>query len=213
MRVVAVPVKSLAASKGRLAGVLTDAERAALTLAMLGDVLDAALAQAGWDTWVISRDRRVLRKASGAGAKPLEETGFSLGAAVRQVELGVPEGALAVVLGDLPWLDSAQLGAALERAGSVVAAPAASDGGTNLLLRRPPSVIPARFGRASFARHAAEAARAGVEFVEVRTPGLQRDVDRPKDLAALVSDANRSRARAVCLEMRVAERLVRPAPA
>ena len=40
---IAVPVKSLSRAKTRLSRVLTPLERAALTLAMLEDVLDAAL--------------------------------------------------------------------------------------------------------------------------------------------------------------------------
>ena len=54
MRAIALPVKSLDESKGRLAPLLSPLERAALTLAMLEDVLDATLAMPGWDTWVIS---------------------------------------------------------------------------------------------------------------------------------------------------------------
>ena len=47
MRVIAVPVKALAGAKGRLASVLTPTERAALTLTMLEDVLDAATGRPG----------------------------------------------------------------------------------------------------------------------------------------------------------------------
>ena len=50
MRVIAVPVKPLEEAKRRLSRILSPAERAVLSLAMLEDVLDATLAMPGWDT-------------------------------------------------------------------------------------------------------------------------------------------------------------------
>src|SRR5687768_16850414 len=151
MRVVAVPVKSLERAKGRLAGALTPLERAALTLAMLEDVLDACLAQPGWHTWVVSPDEAVLEVSARRRARPVVEEEPGLLSAVRQVEEEADGAdALALVLGDLPLLTAEALGGALQTLGPVVAVPSESDGGTNVLLRRPPGVIQARFGRASF---------------------------------------------------------------
>jgi 2-phospho-L-lactate/phosphoenolpyruvate guanylyltransferase len=131
---------------------------------------------------------------------------------VRQVEESVPGrwGRLAVVLADLPLLTSGALAAALSlgAGGPVVAAPASSDGGTNLLLRRPPSVIPARFGPSSFARHRSEAAKRHVPFREARIPELAFDLDRPADLTRLLAEERSGRARTVCLEMGLEARLV-----
>jgi 2-phospho-L-lactate/phosphoenolpyruvate guanylyltransferase len=190
---------------------LAPAERAALTLALLDDVLRAATAQSPWEVWVISADRAVLKAGTGWGARPVIEQGHTLLQAVRQVEeqlRGSRE--LAVLLGDLPYLTSEELSRALATAGPVVAAPAASDGGTNLLLRRPPSVIPARFGRASFAKHAWAARRARVDLVKVRAPGLELDLDGPEDVAALIASTHLGRARAACVEMGLEARLRAP---
>src|ERR671919_3131059 len=105
MRVVAVPVKSLERAKGRLSGVLAPLERAALTLAMLEDVLDACMAQPGWQTWVVSPDEAVLEVSARRRARPVAEEDPGLLAALPQVE---EEGAgaepLALVLGGLPLL-------------------------------------------------------------------------------------------------------------
>ncbi|SRR6266700_6758592 len=209
MQVVAVPVKALPQSKSRLASVLTGSERAALTLAQLDDVLGACVGQAGWETWVVSPDPVVLEAAGARGARPVRDERGSLLGAVRQIEAMLPDpfDVLAVVLGDLPYVTAADIRAALDTDGPVVAAPAASDGGTNLLLRRPASVIPAKFGRASFDRHRWEASRRGIELVEVRAPGLEEDLDRPGDLARLIARSHRSRTRSVCLEMGLARRL------
>jgi 2-phospho-L-lactate guanylyltransferase len=211
MRVLAVPVKSLERAKSRLAAILSPAERGALSLAMFEGVLDACLAQAGWETWVVSRTEVVLDTAVRRGARVVPEVGASLLAAVAQVERAAAGrvSALGVVLADLPFITSRALLAALGRgAGApVVAVPAESDGGTNMLLRRPPSVIPARFGRSSLDRHRLEAYRAGVTFEEVRSPELGFDLDRPADLAKVLSDGPITRTRTVCLEMGVANRL------
>jgi len=211
MRVIAVPVKSLEEAKRRLSRVLSPAERAVLTLAMLEDVLDACQQQEGWEIWVVSRDEAALELAVRRGARPLQEQGRSLLGAIRQTELGIRGrwSSLAVVLADLPLLTPSTLTRALSmgRTTRVVAAPAGSDGGTNLLLRRPPTAIPARFGRSSFERHRAEAYRRGVTFREARIPELGFDLDRPSDLARVVEGSRRTRTRAVCMELGVAERL------
>ena len=64
MRILTVPVKALAHGKSRLAPALAPLERAALSLAMLEDVLDPAQAQPGWDVWVVSPDDAVLEIAA-----------------------------------------------------------------------------------------------------------------------------------------------------
>src|SRR5438874_4384441 len=102
MRVVAVPVKSPRASKTRLSPLLGPDERAALTVAMFEDVLDACLGQGEWDVWVISADPTVAEIAAARGARPIPERGRGLRRAVRQVEADLTAGddELAVVLGD-----------------------------------------------------------------------------------------------------------------
>lgn len=202
MRVIAVPVKSLERAKGRLSEALRPLERAALTLAMLEDVLDACLAQQGWQTLVISPDEAVLEVSARRRARPVTEDEPGLLAAVRQVEEeAAGADALAIVLGDLPLLTADALGRALRTLGPVVAAPSESDGGTNLLLRRPPQVVAARFGTDSFRKHREAAAMRAVPFATVRSPEVAFDLDRPEDVAVVLARGARSRSRAACLEM------------
>jgi 2-phospho-L-lactate/phosphoenolpyruvate guanylyltransferase len=209
MRAIAVPVKSLDRTKSRLSPLLSAAERAVLTLAMLEDVLDACLAQRSWDVWVVSADEAVLEIAARRSAHPLVEEGRTLGEAVRQSEGEIrgAGGELAIVLGDLPLLTPTVLERALAVDAPVVAAAAASDGGTNMLVRRPPSIIPARFGRASFAKHRWAARRERVRFEVARDPELAFDLDRPEDVARLVATDGSGLSRAVCLELGLADRL------
>ncbi len=208
MRVLAVPVKSLERAKARLSEVLRPLERAALTLAMLEDVLDACLAVSGWQTWVISPDESVLEVSARRRARAVIEEDAGLLGAVRQVEdEAAGADALAIVLGDLPFLTGEALGGALQTIGPVVAAPSGSDAGTNLLVRRPPSVIPARFGTDSYRRHVEEAEQRRLPVSSVRSPELAFDLDRPEDIPVVLRDPRPSRTRTACLEMGLAERL------
>ena len=210
MRVLAVPVKSLSEAKGRLAPVLGPLERAALTLAMLEDVLDATTAVPGWETWVVSPDEAVLEIAVRRRVRSVAEEESSLGGAIRQVEEEAEARgaeALAVLLADTPLVTAEALGVALRTLGAVVLAPSADRRGTNLLLRRPPRAIPARFGRSSFRRHREEAARRGLPVAVVERPELAFDLDAPGDILTLLEGGARGRTRAVCLEMDLRARL------
>lgn len=208
MRVVAVPVKSLERAKGRLAGALTPLERAALTLAMLEDVLDACLGLPGWQTWVISPDEAVLEVSARRRARPVAEEEPTLVGAIRQVGMEAANAdAMAVVLGDLPLLTGEALSRVFRTLGPVVAAPASSDAGTNVLLRRPPGIIPPLFGTDSFRRHQEAAELRGIPFATIRGPELGFDLDRPEDIPQLLAWPGRSRTKAACLEMGLPDRL------
>ncbi len=210
MKIVAVPVKSLARAKTRLAPALTDLERGALTLAMLEDVLDAALSVPGWETWVVSPDEVALEIAAARGARPITEEKPPLANAIRQAESLAKEagaGALAVLPADVPLVTAETLHDALRTLGAVVLARSADGAGTSLLLRRPPRAIPARFGPDSFERHLALAAERELPVSIVQRRELSFDVDRPGDILTLLAEGRRGRTRDVCLEMDLGERL------
>jgi 2-phospho-L-lactate/phosphoenolpyruvate guanylyltransferase len=210
MRVVAVPVKSLSRAKTRLSPALTGLERGALTLAMLEDVLDAALSVPGWETWVISPDEVALEIAAGRGARPIPEAKPPLANAIRQVEAKAKEegaNALAVLPADVPLVTVDTLHEALRTLGAVVLARSADGSGTSLLLRRPPRAIPARFGPDSFRRHVELAETRGLPVSIVERRELSFDVDRPDDILTLLADGRRGRTRGVCLQMDLGARL------
>jgi 2-phospho-L-lactate guanylyltransferase len=210
MRVVAVPVKSLSRAKTRLSPALTGLERGALTLAMLEDVLDAALSVPGWETWVVSPDEVALEIAAGRGARPIPEAKPPLANAIRQVEAKARQDgatALAVLPADVPLVTVETLHEALRTLGAVVLARSAGGSGTSLLLRRPPRAIPARFGPDSFRRHVELAETRGLPVSIVERPELSFDVDRPDDILTLLADGRRGRTREVCLQMDLGARL------
>jgi 2-phospho-L-lactate guanylyltransferase len=210
MRIIAIPVKSLLRAKRRLSPVLSPMERGVLTLAMLEDVLDATLAQQGWTTWVISPDEAVLEVAVRRGARSIAEERGPLSGAVRQVEqeaIKAGADALAIVPGDIAFVTTEAVTAALQTLGPVVLAPAHTDGGTNLLLRRPPRAIPARFGKSSYERHVEAAAQKGLPAATVHMPELSYDLDTPDELPELLAFERKTRAREAANEMGLASRL------
>ena len=209
VRVIAVPVKSLSKAKHRLAPALSPLERGALALAMLEDVLDATLAVPGWDTWVVSPDEVALEVAARRGALPIAEAKPGLSAAIRQTEATALEAgaaALAVVPGDLPLLTAEVLIFAFRTLGPVVVCRSTRDG-TSLLLRRPPRAIRASFGPGSFRKHLELAEARGLPAAVVERRELSFDLDVPDDILTLLAEGKPGRAREVCLDMDLAERL------
>jgi 2-phospho-L-lactate/phosphoenolpyruvate guanylyltransferase len=200
MRAIVLPVKSLDASKARLEPVLEPLERAALTLAMLEDVLDVTLAMAGWRSWVVSPDEAVREVSLGRGAEILVEEEPPLDRAIEQAEAeatGRGADALAVLLPDTPLLTPATLTRALHTLGPVVLGSSADGRGTNLLVRRPPTAIPAAFGPDSAARHRQAAAAAGLPVAVVEDPAIAFDVDVPDDILGVLRSPRPTRAREV----------------
>ena len=210
MRAIVLPVKSLSESKSRLAPMLSPLERGAITLAMLEDVMDVTQELSGWATWVISPDEVVLEVALGRSTHAILEEKPPLGNAIRQVEeeaLGMEADALAVLLPDTPLLTTEALTRALHTLGPVVLAPSADEGGTNLLVRRPPGVIDARFGTDSYRKHLEAAALADLPTAIVDAPELAFDLDLPGDILTVLDARRQGRTRDVCMEMDVASRL------
>ena len=212
VRVIAIPVKSLSTSKRRLSPLLSPLERGALTLAMLEDVLDAAVAVPGWETWVVSPDEAVLEIAVRRGVSALHEDKPPLSGAIRQVEKEASSGgadALAVLLGDVALLTQEALATALRTLGPVLVAPDRKSEGTNLLVRRPPRAIQARFGRFSLAKHREAAAAKGLPVSTIELPELAFDLDDPRDIATLLGSGKEGRTRSALLEMDAPSRLAR----
>jgi 2-phospho-L-lactate guanylyltransferase len=195
-----IPVKRFGAAKQRLLGGLDQRRRTALVKAMLIDVL-AAVCRAGLveRVIVVTGERRaerialaraqrtpvtleVLRDPKDAGHSEAATLGI-----VRAKALGA--NCAALLPGDCPLLDPAELDAALarQRPGRVAVVPDRHGTGTNALLLSPPDAISPAYGPGSCARHADRGRRAG-HLVEVeRLESLGLDLDTPADLAALTA--------------------------
>jgi 2-phospho-L-lactate guanylyltransferase len=184
-----VPFKSFGYAKSRLRARFTNAEVEALGRAMLEDVLSTLTSTPALDAVrVLTDDEEVGRVAVACGASArIQRPDPGLNAAIEQANAEAQtQGSVAtvVVLGDLPLLRPIDVEAVVEagREASVVIVPS-GDGGTALLLRRPPNCVPARFGPSSFAQHLSASRDRGIEpFVAEEIPETIRiDLDTPED--------------------------------
>jgi len=188
-----VPVNVLKLSKARLTPVLSPAERAQFSVAMLADTLEALRKVKRFDrVTVVSADYAVRKIARSHGASWLwEGRRRGLNKAVR---LGIRESkhkgasATLIIHADLPLITPREILEFLDHAtGYSVALTPSKDGtGTNALLLHPPEVIRPVFGNHSFQRHLALADRQGVSRRVIRTRGISFDVDEPKDFRQLM---------------------------
>jgi len=205
----AVPVKDFARAKRRLRARFDDRAVERILRALLADVLGAlGEAKRIERVFVLSDDTAVAEAARASGASvslrvPDPGLNEAIDAAAAE-RVGEGFDALLVVLGDLPLLTGADVDALVEAGerAQVVIAPA-DDGGTALLFRRPPLVIPARFGPESASAHEAAARERGVTpLVWTALPASARiDLDTPDDAARLADAPRACRTRDVLREL------------
>jgi 2-phospho-L-lactate guanylyltransferase len=146
--------------------------RAALAVAMLGDVVDAAL-EVG-HVLVVTDDEAVLP----SGVAHVGDPGGGLGAAVR-AGLALVDGHALVVNADLPGATPDALRRLAAAGLALVEAP---DGTTNALSLPDPGAFAPLYGPGSANRF-----RAHAPFATVSIPELELDVDTEGDLARLAA--------------------------
>jgi 2-phospho-L-lactate guanylyltransferase len=176
---VLVPVKAFSMAKARLAGVLDPAARASLARDMAERVLQAA---GHLPVTVACDDDEVATWAVAAGAAVAWTPGLGLnGAVAAGVDALGAAGVRRVVVAhaDLPRARDLTVAAIGD---GVVAVPDRHDDGTNVLAIPTGAGFEFAYGPASFARHAAEAARLGLALTVLRPADLTWDVDVPADL-------------------------------
>jgi len=199
-----VPVKDLWQAKQRLAGLLSAAERRALCLAMLEDVLGALRAARRLDgILVFSPDEDALAMSRRLGVAAVREPrGRGQSEAVAAaLPLCQANGAttLLTIPVDTPLLTGEDIDALIAfwhevalPPPSAVIVPSSDGTGTNALLLTPPDALPPRFGPDSFARHVHEAEQRNVVHRRFVLPRLGLDIDSPADLAAFLATAERA---------------------
>lgn len=191
-----VPLRALEGAKSRLGEALDAEERRDLVVGLLERTVQAVTATPGIDAvLVVSPDPAVLVLAADVGARTVRQSGSGLNSALEEARrAAVAEGATALLVlpADLPRVSPDALAplVALARRtdgdGSpgralVALVPDRHGRGTNALLTVPPGAIDFAFGGDSRAAHAALAAAAAAEYVEVGGP-LSLDLDTPDDL-------------------------------
>jgi len=204
-----VPVKDFTRAKKRLRSRFTDAEVERILRALLADVLEALLGSRLVErVLVLTDDAAVADAARSSGArvrerKPDPGLNPAIDEAAEELEQQGYD-ALLVVLGDLPLLQPADVDAVIEagREHAVVIVPA-EDGGTAMLLRRPPTLMPARFGPESSQAHDTAARERDVEplWLTSIAEATRVDLDTPEDAARLIKSPVPCRTRDVLREL------------
>jgi 2-phospho-L-lactate guanylyltransferase len=188
---VILPVKRLRDAKQRLSHVLSGGQRARLSKLMVIDVLEVLSTSDVVDgITVITSDPAMIRIAERYRAEHmLTETdrGHSADAERAISSLVKPDiDKIALLPSDAPALSHADLRSLdMTHESGITLCPAPMDGGTNGLIFSPPLKILLQFGKDSLNKFQREAAREGVKTHIARIPGLERDIDRPEDLAWL----------------------------
>jgi len=185
-----IPVKPLRSGKSRLAGTLSEDERAELnrtllqhTLKTLSDLKEVE------HVLVISRDPQVLTVARMYGARTVREDGqphlnTALKRATVVAQVYATRGVLVLPV-DLPLISREDILTLIERAADppvVVIAPDRHEKGTNALLISPSGLIEYDFGENSFQHHCQRVKEAGARLEIVNLPSLGLDLDLPEDL-------------------------------
>jgi len=197
-----VPVKKFENSKTRLSPMLSADERIHLSSLMLDDTLTVLTAvQSLQEIVVVSSDSRAAEIAARYGAKFLhEEKESGVNSAVLLGDgysAKQSADATVVIPQDLPLLDAADVAMACELAENegrcIVICPSLRYDGTNLLIRKPPSVIKTYYDGNSYETHIKAAGELGIPVKLFASIKLMSDVDTPEDARHLATQAGASK--------------------
>jgi 2-phospho-L-lactate guanylyltransferase len=176
---VVVPVRAFSDAKQRLASVLGASDRAALARRLATNVVRAA---GSLPVYVVCDDDEVAEWARDHRATVLWRPAAGLNDAVTFGVEVVAEGGYSDALvahGDLPHARDLTVVTGFD---GVTLVPDRHEDGTNVICLPVTSGFRFAYGPGSFARHQAEAERAGLPLRVVRDHALSWDVDVPADL-------------------------------
>ena len=207
-----LPVKEFSRAHERLAGVISDADRARLAEELFLDMMiKVRRCKTIDDVLIVTADSEVVRHAKWVGIDVLslaEDPGHSDAAArgVRDAIAGDFE-RVAVLPTDCPLFDPVEFDGHLGRTPrAALIVPDHDHSGTNALVLTPPDCFEPAFGSESLVRHTGRARASGVSFALEEIEGLAHDLDTPEDLeflreALLVSPERSPRAARVLWEI------------
>lgn len=201
MKAVLIPVKDLRRAKQRLASVMTQEERTAFALAMMEDVFGAVAAARGLNrVFLVSSYEPAIDRARELGWEVIsEKRQTSESDSVDYASSLCSEWGVSSLLRlpiDVPLVQAEDIEGIfgkVEAAPSVVIVPSGS-GGTNAILRTPPTLFPSHFGPGSLAKHLQEAQSKGANCKVLRNARIELDIDEAEDLKALMASGARQSA-------------------
>jgi 2-phospho-L-lactate/phosphoenolpyruvate guanylyltransferase len=195
-----VPVKRFENAKTRLSSMLDTEDRIRLSSLMLEDTLQIlSVAPPLTQVIIVSADKRADEIATKHGAKFLpeeKEKGVNSAVALADGYCIEKEAADATIVipHDLPLLDSIVIPEACELAEKegtcIVICPSVRYDGTNMLLRKPPSVIGTFYETDSYNMHVRTAIKLGIPVKPLLSKSLMYDIDTPEDALQLIKEEN-----------------------
>ncbi len=195
-----VPVKRFENAKTRLSSMLDTEDRIRLSSLMLEDTLQIlSVAPSLTQVIIVSADKRADEIATKHGAKFLpeeKENGVNSAVALADGYCMENEAADAtmVIPHDLPLLDTIVISKACELAEKestcIVICPSVRYDGTNMLLRKPPSVIGTFYETDSYNMHVRTAIKLGIPVKPLLSKSLMYDIDTPEDALHLIKEEN-----------------------
>jgi len=192
-----VPIKRFENAKTRLSSILDTDDRTRLSLLMLKDTLQILSAVHSLSQVItVSADKRVGEIAENYGANfLLEEKERGVNSAVALADsycMKKAADATMVIPHDLPLLDSTDISKACELAENesrcIVICPSLRYDGTNMLLRKPPSIIATFYDADSYNMHVKAAIRLGIPVKRLLSKGLMHDIDTPEDALEIMKE-------------------------
>ena len=195
-----VPVKRFENAKTRLSSMLDTEDRIRLSYLMLEDTLQIlSVAPPLTQVIIVSADKRADEIATKHGAKFLpeeKEKGVNSAVALADGYCIEKEAADATIVipHDLPLLDTIVISKACELAEKestcIVICPSVRYDGTNMLLRKPPSVIGTFYETDSYNMHVRTAIKLGIPVKPLLSKSLMYDIDTPEDALQLIKEEN-----------------------
>ena len=192
-----VPIKRFENAKTRLSSILDTDDRIRLSLLMLEDTLQILSAVHSLSQLItVSADKRVGEIAVKYGANFLfEEKERGVNSAVALADsycMKKAADATMVIPHDLPLLDSTDISKACELAENesrcIVICPSLRYDGTNMLLRKPPSIIATFYDADSYNMHIKAAIRLGIPVKRLFSKALMHDIDTPEDVLEIMKE-------------------------
>jgi 2-phospho-L-lactate guanylyltransferase len=192
-----VPVKRFENAKTRLSSMLDTDDRIHLSSLMLEDTLQIlSVAPSLTQVLIVSADKRAEEIATRHGANFLrQEKDKGVNSAVGLADsycIKEAADATIVIPQDLPLLDAIDISKAYELAENegrcVVICPSLRYDGTNMLLRKPPSVIATFYDTDSYNMHVKAATKIGIPIKHLFSKNLMYDIDTLEDALQLIKE-------------------------
>lgn len=192
-----VPVKRFENAKTRLSSILGMEDRIRLSSLMLEDTMKTLSSVASLNQVVIvSADKRAEELATKHGINFLhEEKEKGVNSAIALADsycIREAADATVVIPQDLPLLDAIELSRACELAENentcIVICPSLRHDGTNMLLRKPPSVIATFYDSDSYNMHLKAAIKHGIPVKRLFSASVMLDIDTPEDALQLAKE-------------------------